>query len=166
MELTYRIGTTEDIKQLLSLGLHSYGQFKNALTKENWNTMHSFLIAESSYTELLSKSSCFVCETNNTLIGMAFLIPKGNPNKIFDSQWSYIRMVGVHPEYGGKGIGKKLIQMCIDFAKETNETTIALHTSEIMDSARHIYESIGFKQIKALDEPLFGLKYWLYRLEI
>lgn len=166
MNLTYRTGTPEDIKQLQSLGLHSYGQFKKALTEENWNTMHSLLTGENFYSELLSKSTCFVCETNDILIGMAFLVPQGNPNKIFDSQWSYIRMVGVHPEYGGQGIGKKIIQMCIDFAKETNETTIALHTSEIMDSARHLYESLGFQQIKALDEPLFGLKYWLYRLEI
>jgi ribosomal protein S18 acetylase RimI-like enzyme len=165
MELKYRIGTLEDKEKLQKLGLDSYGQFKEVLTKENWEKMNSFLTAENSYSDLLSKSKCFVCEIKDEIIGMAYLVPKGNPTDIFHADWSYIRMVGVNTEYGGKGIGKNLTQMCIDFAKDTNEKIIALHTSEFMDKARYIYESIGFVQIKEI-EPLFGKKYWLYKLEI
>ena len=163
--MKYRIGTLLDKEKLQNLGLNSYGQFKNLLTEENWNKLNSFLTNENSYSDLLSNSKCFICETNNEIIGMAYLIPKGNPTDIFSADWSYIRMVGVNTEFGGKGIGKKLIQMCIDFAKETNEGIIALHTSEFMDAARHIYENIGFKKIKEL-EPRLGKKYWLYILEL
>ena len=74
-------------------------------------------------------------------------------------------MVGVHPDFGGKGIGKMLTQMCIDFAKSSNEKVIALHTSEYMNVARHIYESLGFKQIREL-EPRYGKRYWIYKLEL
>ena len=165
MEYKYRIGTIEDKEKLQKLGLTSYRQFKEVLAEENWNKMNAFLTAEDSYLNLLSKSKCFICETNSEIIGMAFLVPKGNPTDIFHTDWCYIRMVGVHPKYGGKGIGKKLTQMCIDSAKETKEKIIALHTSEFMDVARHIYESIGFEQTKEL-EPLYGKKYWLYKLEI
>ena len=165
MEYKYRIGTIEDKEKLQKLGLTSYGQFKEVLTEENWNKLNAFLTAENSYLDLLLKSKCFICETNSEIIGMAFLVPKGNPTDIFHRDWCYIRMVGVNPEYGGKGIGKKLTQICIDSAKETKEKIIALHTSEFMDVARHIYESIGFKQTKEL-EPLYGKKYWLYKLEI
>lgn len=165
MEYKYRIGTIKDKEKLQKLGLTSYGQFKEVLTEENWNKMNAFLTAQNSYLDLLSKSKCFICETNAEIIGMAFLVSKGNPTGIFHTDWCYIRMVGVNPEYGGKGIGKKLTQMCIDSAKETKEKIIALHTSEFMDVARHIYESIGFEQTKEL-EPLYGKKYWLYKLEI
>ncbi|MEJ7673413.1 MAG: GNAT family N-acetyltransferase [Chitinophagaceae bacterium] len=165
MEHRYRIGTLEDKKKLQKLALNSYGQFKEVLTKENWNKMNSFLTAENSYTDLLSKSKCFVCEKRDEIIGMSYLVPRGNPTHIFHKDWSYIRMVGVNSEYGGQGIGKKLTHMCIDFAKETNEKIVALHTSEFMNTARHIYESIGFEQIKEL-EPIYGKKYWLYKLEI
>lgn len=165
MKFKYRIGTFEDKEQLQRLGLISYGQFNNALTEENWNKMNVFLTAESSYSDLLSKSKCFVCETDEEIIGMAYLVPKGNPTDIFHADWSYIRMLGVNTKNGRKGIGKKLIQMCIDFAKESNERIIALHTSEFMDTARHIYESMGFKRVKEL-KPLYGKKYWLYQLEI
>ena len=165
MEYKYRIGTIEDKEKLQKLGLTSYGRFKEVLTEENWNKLNAFLTAENSYLDLLLKSKCFICETNSEIIGMAFLVPKGNPTDIFHTDWCYIRMVGVNPEYGGKGIGKKLTQICIDYAKETKEKIIALHTSEFMDVARHIYESVGFKQTKEL-EPLYGKKYWLYKLEI
>jgi len=51
--------------------------------------------------------------------------------------WSYIRFVTVDPSFGGQGIGRKLTTLCIDTARQ-NESVIALHTSELMDAARHI----------------------------
>lgn len=165
MNFTYRIGTIEDKEALRQLALISYGQFKADLTERNWNELHAILNDERSYTDILSIAKCFVCELNNELIGVAYIVPSGNPTDIFQSDWSYIRMVGVHPTSRGHRIGEKLTTMCIDYARQHNEKTIALHTSEFMDAARHIYEGIGFKQIKELDN-LFGKRYWLYRLEI
>jgi ribosomal protein S18 acetylase RimI-like enzyme len=55
--------------------------------------------------------------------------------------------------------------MCIDKAKQTKEKTIALHTSEFMDAARHIYESLGFKVLHEI-APRLGKKYWLYTLDL
>ena len=74
-------------------------------------------------------------------------------------------MVGVHTEHGGKGIGTRLTNMCIDLARANGEKTMALHTSEFMDAARHIYESLGFKRAKEL-EPMFGKIYWIYTLDL
>ena len=165
MELTYRIGTLDDKEKLQELGLISFGQFRNILTDENWNRMRSHLSAENLYSDLLSKSTCFVCEINDEIIGMAYLVPKGNPTDIFQADWSYIRMVGVNKAYEGMGIGKNLTQMCIDYARETNEQVVALHTSEFMNAARYIYEKIGFTQLKEI-EPRFEKKYWLYVLEL
>lgn len=101
------------------------------------------------------------------IVGMAHIIPNGNPADIFKIEWSYIRMVGVNPKYQGQGqgIAKTLTQMCIYKAKQTNEKTIALHTSEFMDAARHIYESLGFKILQEIDQR-FGKKYWLYTLDL
>jgi ribosomal protein S18 acetylase RimI-like enzyme len=165
MEYQYRTGTLADLKKLRQLGVDSYSQFKDVLNVENWNKLNTSLSSESFYTELLTISTCFVCETDEQIVGMAYLIPKGNPTELFDKDWSYIRMVGVHTDHTGKGIGKKLTQMCISHAKETGEKIIALHTSEFMDAARHIYENLGFKKTKEL-APRLGKKYWLYQLEL
>ncbi|MEL4419591.1 GNAT family N-acetyltransferase, partial [Shewanella algae] len=71
----------------------------------------------------------------------------------------------VDPDFRGFGIGKQLTQLCTDKAKETKETVIALHTSEFMNDARHIYEKMGFKILKEIDQRL-GKRYWLYTLEL
>lgn len=161
----YREGNFDDVAGLKKLALISYGQFQNTLTEENWNRLRTHITNENLFPDLLKTSRGFVCERKNEIIGMAFLVPRGNPTEIFEAEWSYIRMVGVHPDFGGKGIGKRLTQICIDFAKKTDEKVVALHTSEYMNAARHIYESLGFKQVREL-EPRYGKRYWIYNLEL
>lgn len=154
-----------DVDQLHDLGIISYRQFQNALTPDNWKIFNDNLQDRQRFVDILKIARCFVCLDNNKIIGVAYLIPSGNPTDLFKPEWSYIRMVGVNPTYRGQGIAKTLTQMCIDFARQNKEQTIALHTSEFMDAARHIYESLGFKVHKEI-QPLFGKKYWLYTLDL
>jgi GNAT superfamily N-acetyltransferase len=163
--LIFRHGTKQDTGQLSKLGLCSYGQLKDHLTDEHWEVIRSSMAAEPTFSDLLKLSTCFVCEDNGQIIGMAFYVPSGNPTSIFRDEWCYLRLVGVNPQYGGKGIGRKLTQMCIGLARETHEKTIALHTSDFMDTARHIYESLGFEVLKELPER-FGRKYWVYTMDL
>jgi ribosomal protein S18 acetylase RimI-like enzyme len=162
---TYRTASLADKEQLKSLGIISYGQFYNVLTPENIAILNNNLNNDDKLKELISVSTCYVCVDQDVIVGMAHIIPNGNPSDIFKMEWSYIRMVGVNPKYQGQGIAKTLTKMCIDKAKQTNEKTIALHTSEFMDAARHIYESLGFKVLQEID-PRLGKKYWLYTLDL
>jgi ribosomal protein S18 acetylase RimI-like enzyme len=161
--MKYREGNVDDVAGLQKLALISYGQFQNTLAEENWSKLKAAITNENLFPDLLKTSKGFVCEHQSEIIGMAFLVPKGNPTEIFQADWSYLRMVGVHPEFGGNGIGKQLTEMCIDFAKSSDEKVIALHTSEYMNAARHIYERLGFKQTKEL-APRYGKRYWIYEL--
>lgn len=163
--LTYRAGNLNDLSALKELGLITMGQYAPQLLPEHWKTLHDGLQNEERLTELIRISKLFVCVHDNKLIGRAFLVPQGHPTPIFEKEWAQIRMVGVHPDYTGKGIAKELTRLCIEEARQLGEKTIALHTSEMMDAARHIYESMGFKKIKEID-PLFGKRYWLYQLEL
>ena len=69
MKLAYRLGTNTDIASLQQLGVLSYGTFKNILTEENWNTLNPFLATESSWSDLLKISTCFVCECSEEIVG-------------------------------------------------------------------------------------------------
>ena len=164
--MNYRQGNYNDIEQLRLLAIKSWGHFKDELTNENWQKLFDNLNNKDTYMALLNSSYCLVCETNDKkIIGMAFLVSNGHPTDIYDEKWCYIRFVSVNPEYGGQGIGRELTTRCIEIAKNNNEQTIALHTSEMMNTARHIYESLGFRILKEI-EPRLGKKYWLYTLEI
>jgi ribosomal protein S18 acetylase RimI-like enzyme len=163
--LIYREGSIDEKESLKQLGILSYGQFAKILSGAGWSTMDQFLNDDAMWDQLVNGSKIFVCEDNGKIIGMAYLVPSGNPTAIYPAAWCYIRMVGVNPDYRGKGIAKRLTQLCIDFAKQSGEKIAGLHTSEKMNDARHIYESLGFIIHKEI-EPRYGMKYWLYKLEI
>lgn len=164
--MTYRIGNYKDIQQLRALGVKSWSQYQNELTNENWEKLYQGLNNLDTYKSLLDQSECLVCvNQEEEIIGMSFLVPKGNPTDIYDENWCYIRFVSVNPDYRGNGIGAELTKWCIQSALKNDEQTIALHTSEIMKSARKLYEKIGFKILKEI-EPRLGVKYWLYTLEL
>ena len=164
-DLIYREGSIDDKESLKQLGILSYNQFSKILAPADWNTMDRFLNNDKMWDQLVNNSKIFVCEDNGKIIGMAYLVPGGNPTHIYPADWSYIRMVGVNSEYRGKGIAKRLTQMCVDYARQSKEKTVGLHTSELMDAARHVYESLGFTIHKEID-PIYGMKYWLYKLEL
>jgi ribosomal protein S18 acetylase RimI-like enzyme len=163
--LIYREGFAKEKKPLQQLGILSYNQFSKKLPTSDWAIMDRFLNNDKMWDQLVNNSTIFVCEDKGKLVGMAYLVPSGNPTHIYPADWSYIRMVGVDPAYRGKGIAKRLTQMCVDYARQSNEKIVGLHTSEKMDDARHIYESVGFVKYKEID-PIYGMKYWLYKLEL
>ena len=165
MAFHFRQASISDSEQLRDLAILSYGQFEEVLSEKNWSTMEKNLKSKDSYLEILKIGACFVCQEKDQIIGVAYWVPSGNPTEIFDTNWSYIRMVGVDPDFRGQGIARDLTKMCIAYAKLAQEKIIALHTSEFMDAARHLYESLGFERIKELD-PIFGKRYWLYQLKL
>ena len=163
--MSYRVADQDDLPALKELGLASYGRLKKNLTSDNWAKMEALLKSDQTFPLLVRECHSFVCEENKHLLGMAFLVPSGNPTKVYSAETSYIRIVGVHPDAGGKGIAQALTKLCIEKAKETGETMVSLHSAEIMYDARHIYEKLGFKKIRLLDEH-YGLKYWLYEMTL
>lgn len=163
--LIYREGSPSEKKALQQLGILSYGQFSQLLSPQGWETMYKFLHNDAMWTQLVNGSKIYVCEDDKKLVGMAYLVPSGNPTHIYPADWCYVRMVGVDPVYRGNGIAKRLTSMCVDHARQSKETIVGLHTSELMPDARHIYESLGFSIYKEI-EPHYGMKYWLYRLDL
>ena len=128
--MNYRKGNNSDLEQLRELGLKSWTQFKNELTDDNWKSLSETIGSHKSYSNLLKTSECIVCENETKeIVGMAFLVPNGNPDEIYDEKWCHLRFVSVNPNYRGNGIGKKLTELCIESAIEKKEKTMALHTS-------------------------------------
>jgi ribosomal protein S18 acetylase RimI-like enzyme len=163
-KILFKKGTLADLKPIQQLSLLAYGKFKDILTEENWRHWEENFNDENTFRSLFEIATCFICLCGTEVVGVAFFIPRNNPYKFFHHTWSYIRLVGVNPKFASQGIGKTLTRLCIEEAKQTGETTIALHTSEFQDAARHIYESLGFKKEKEF--MTFDKKYWIYTLAL
>ncbi|WP_438423425.1 GNAT family N-acetyltransferase [Aquimarina macrocephali] len=162
--MKYRVADINDLEGLRQLGKISYAEFSNVLSTENWNTLSAILESEENVLNLIEISKIFICEIDSGIAGMIYFIPNGNPTELYESDWCYIRFLGVDPKYRGLGIGKELVDLCIRYAKKSEEKIIALHTSEFMNAARIMYEKKGFKRVKEIER--LGKRYWVYTMKL
>lgn len=83
--------------------------------------------------------------------------------------WAGIRLLGVHPESRGHGVGRLLTDECIRRARAHGATSVALHTTDLMVIARGMYERMGFQREPAHDfYPIEGSDFCVvaYRLPL
>jgi ribosomal protein S18 acetylase RimI-like enzyme len=98
--------------------------------------------------------------------GAVTYMPPGRSNPtIFPEGWPSIRMLIVHPDRRGHGLGKRLTRACIDRARNDGATHIGLHTSVIMRVAEPMYLRMGFVRDAELP-PIAGAPYARYALRL
>ena len=100
---------------------------------------------------------CWIAEVGDQRVGSAFLVK--------DSESvARIRLLLVEPSARGFGIGKRLTDECVHFARECGYRSITLWTHSILTAARHIYKQAGFKLTSSEKRKSFGKdvvsEYW------
>jgi ribosomal protein S18 acetylase RimI-like enzyme len=73
-------------------------------------------------------------------------VPGGHERPALEANQAHVRMLGVHPEVRGRGIGKRLMYACIDHARRAGKSVMTLDTTEQMKAAQRLYESMGFRR--------------------
>lgn len=63
----------------------------------------------------------------------------------------YIDSVAVDSEFGGRGIGTKLIQRVVAHARETNIPAVTLNVDQDNPAAARLYERLGFRKHKEIE---------------
>ena len=92
-----------------------------------------------------SRSRYFVVEENNKILGGAGINPlKGGNSNVCELQKMYF-----HKSIRGKGIGDKMIELCIDFAIKSNFKKCYIETMPNMINAQKLYLKKGFEYIDA-----------------
>jgi GNAT superfamily N-acetyltransferase len=79
---------------------------------------------------------------------------------------SGFRLLAVDAAARGQGVGKLLVNGCIQKAKERGHDQVILHTTKSMQTAWKMYEAMGFKSSKDLDFSQGGVDVFGFRLKL
>ena len=71
-------------------------------------------------------------------------IPGGHPRPALEPDQAHVRMLGVDPGFRRRGVGRLLMEACVEEARRAGKRRITLETTEAMTEAHRLYESMGF----------------------
>jgi DNA-binding MarR family transcriptional regulator/N-acetylglutamate synthase-like GNAT family acetyltransferase len=95
------------------------------------------------------KERAWIAEKDGENVGCVFLVKQSD-------EIAKLRMLLVDPKARGLGIGKRLVEECIRFARNKGYKKITLWTNDILLTACHIYKQCGFKLVAEERHHSFG----------
>jgi ribosomal protein S18 acetylase RimI-like enzyme len=92
-------------------------------------------------------------------------IPGGHPRPPLEPDQAHVRMLGVDRASRRRGVGRALMDACLEEARRAGKSRLTLETTETMTAAQRLYEAMGFE--RGPDEVFddgFRLRTYEYRL--
>lgn len=91
----------------------------------------------------------WIAERDGAIVGSVFIVDGGEST-------AKLRLLYVEPETRGLGIGARLVDEALSFARSAGYDRVTLFTTANLVSARRIYEAAGFVLVSEEKERRFG----------
>ena len=118
-----------------------------------WDADFEALVAEISAAFLRNynpaRERCWIAEVEGERVGCVFVVERAETV-------AQLRMLLVEPAARGMGLGKRLVDECLAFAREAGYTSMMLWTNSVLHAARHIYEQADFRLVEEEHHHSFG----------
>jgi DNA-binding MarR family transcriptional regulator/GNAT superfamily N-acetyltransferase len=118
-----------------------------------WDNSYEALIAEIAAGFLRDfkpdREYCWVAERAGMIMGSVFLLEAG-------PRIAKLRLLYVEPAARGAGLGRRLVDECIGFARAKGYARLELWTNDVLVPARRIYEAAGFTLVSEEKHHSFG----------
>ena len=96
------------------------------------------------------KDQAWIAEQNGRRVGCVFCVRKSD-------RVAQLRILLVDPAARGQGLGRQLVQRCVDFARDSGYQELVLWTNDPLASARRIYLAAGFRLVAEEAHTSFGV---------
>jgi len=97
------------------------------------------------------RERCWIAEKDGENVGSVFLVRHPERDGV-----AKLRLMLVEPKARGMGIGARLVQECVRFARRVGYHTVTLWTNSVLLAARHIYAKEGFALVQSEQHHSFG----------
>lgn len=92
---------------------------------------------------------CWIAEKDGARVGAVFVAKASD-------EVAKLRLLHVEPEARGLGIGGRLVEECVRFARQAGYEKITLWTQSNLHAARHLYQLAGFRVVREEPHHSFG----------
>jgi GNAT superfamily N-acetyltransferase len=96
-----------------------------------------------------AREAAWIAEVDGRRVGCVFCVAA-------DDHTAQLRVLLVHPGARGHGLGRSLVETCLDFARGAGYRRITLWTNDVLAAARHLYRATGFELVDEGRHHSFG----------
>ncbi len=116
---------------------------------EHFEALVAQIVAEFIINYNPGRERCWIAEMDGEIIGSVFVVQSSETV-------AKLRLLLVEPKARGLGLGTRLVEECIRFARRRGYQKLILWTNSILLEARHIYKKTGFKLVAEEAHHSFG----------
>lgn len=131
--------------------VHSHGALY--AQEYGWDEQFEALVAEivAHYIKNLDpkRERCWIAEKDGENVGSVFVVKQSDTV-------AKLRLLLVTPDARGLGVGSRLVDECVRFARKAGYEKMMLWTNSVLLAARHIYEKAGFCLVETEAHHSFG----------
>ncbi|MEC3861996.1 bifunctional helix-turn-helix transcriptional regulator/GNAT family N-acetyltransferase [Mesobacterium sp. TK19101] len=135
------------------LGYITHAQARLYTQEYGWNDRFEALVSRitADFTEnfIPGRERCWIAERDGQIVGSVFIVQK-------DERTAKLRLLYVDASARGLGLGRRLVEECLTFARAAGYSRIFLWTNDVLVAARGLYQSLGFELTGEVPHSDFG----------
>lgn len=156
-----RPAVEDELDTIASLIVDAYAEYAAQMSPDAWS---SFANEIANVRGRMADGELLVAEEDDRIVGAVTMFTgwRGAQEGTMG-----VRLLSVPPENRGTGVGRTLMQACVDRARADGKRRLVFTTTQEMAIIRDLTESMGFARERSLDhEPAPGVRYEGYALDL